>query len=494
MILRRSSAACAGLFISVLVTLSSGQVDPLLGQDKKGEKGGPKHVFAGLPPAHPFDVILARPTDQSVTVSVLAYKEMSARISYGPTSGKLEARTDERRLKKGEPVEFVLKGLGANSQYFYRLYTREEGEKEFKADEERSFHTQRKPGNSFVFTIQSDSHLDQNTRPAVYERTIANASADKPDFHIDIGDTFMTDKYGKDYKAAYPQYVAQRYYFGKIAHSAPLFLVLGNHDGEKRDGYDGTPECISVWSCLKRKRMFPNPTPDGFYTGNKTEMKHIGRLENYFAWEWGDALFVALDPFWYSPRAGRNNPEGNWIRTLGKDQYDWLAKTLAGSKAKYKFVFLHHLVGGLDENARGGSEAAILYEWGGKGKDNKDHFKEKRPGWEAPIHQLLVKNNVSVVFHGHDHFYANQELDDVRYVMVPQPGHPGSDRVRNVEEYGYIRGDFLPPSGHVRVTVTDEKATVEYVRAFLPQNETASKKNRQVANSFVIRARERRSN
>lgn len=457
------------------------------GQDKAKGGGGPKHVFAGPPPAHPFDVILARPTDRSVTVSVLAYKDTSAHISYGTESGKLDKLTDDRRLKADEPAEFVLTRLQPDTRYHYRLHTRGVGEKEFRADEERTFHTQRKPGSAFVFTLQADSHLDQNTRPAVYERTLANALADQPDFHIDLGDTFMTDKYGKDYTVAMPQYVAQRYYLGRVAHSAPLFLVLGNHDGETRGGYDGTAGCVSAWSCRTRKKLFPNPYPDGFYSGNKAEVKHVGRLENYFAWEWGDALFIALDPFWSSPRVGRNNAAGNWTQTLGREQYDWLAKTLAASKARYKFVFIHHLVGGLDENGRGGSEAAALYEWGGKGKDGKDAFQEKRPGWGVPIHQLLVKHKASAVFHGHDHFYAHQELDDVKYVMVPQPGHPGSDRLRTAEEYGYVRGDFLPPSGHVRVTVSPERATVEYVRACLPTAETAARKNGQVGHAFTIR-------
>ena len=129
----------------------------------------------------------------------------------------------------------------------------------------------------------------------------------------------------------------------------------------------------------------------------------------------------------------------------------------------------------------------MLYEWGGKGKDGKDQFKEKRPGWERPIHQLLVNHKVSAVFHGHDHFYAHQELDNVKYVMVPQPGHAGFDRLRYTEEYGYVRGDFLPPSGHVRVTMTADKATVDYVRAYLPQSETAQRKNGQVAHSFVLK-------
>lgn len=71
--------------------------------------------------------------------------------------------------------------------------------------------------------------------------------------------------------------------------------------------------------------------------------------------------------------------------------------------------------------------------------------------------------------------------------MVPQPGHPGGDRLRNAEEYGYIRGDFLPPAGHVRVSVTPEKATVEYVRSFLPAAETPQQKNAHVAHAFTVR-------
>ncbi len=427
------------------------------------DRSGPKHVFAGPAPARPFDVILARPTDRSVTISVLGYKDMAACISYGLEKGQLTRKTAERTLKRNDPVEFVLTELHPDTRYYYRLHTREATGKEFIAADERTFHTQRNPGSSFVFTIQSDSHLDQSTRSAVYERTLANALADQPDFHIDIGDTFMTDKYEK-YRDALPQYIAQRYYFGQVAHSAPLFLVLGNHDGERLDRYDGTADCMPVWSCLTRKQLFPNPYPDGFYTGNKTEVKHIGRVEDYYAWEWGDALFVALDPFWTTNQRGKNKATGNWARTLGKDQYNWLARALAGSKAKFKFVFIHHLVGGLDESARGGSEAALLYEWGGQGQDHKDAFKEKRPGWEMPIHQLLVKHKVSVVFHGHDHFFARQELDDIIYLLVPQPGHPGFDRLRNADAYGYIRGDFLPhpaTSGSLSLRTRQPSSTSE---------------------------------
>lgn len=455
-------------------------------QAQGGKKTPMPHIFAGPAPAHPFDVILTRPTDSSITASVVAYKDIEGYIAYGTEKGKPAHKTPTMPLKALDPAEFVLKELRADTRYYYRLFLRETGTGDFAADAERTFHTQRAAGKPFVFTLQSDSHLDQSTRPAVYERTLANALADKTDFHIDLGDTFMTDKYEK-YRDSLPQYLAQRYYFGLVGHSAPVFLVLGNHDGERLDRYNGTPDCMPVWSCLTRKKYFPNPWPDGFYTGNKSEVKHVGRVENYYAWQWGDALFVALDPFWTTNKAGKNKGDGNWSRTLGEEQFQWLERTLAASKARYKFVLIHHLVGGLDDQGRGGSEAATLYEWGGKNKEGKDEFKTKRPGWSMPIHALLVKHQVSAVFHGHDHFFARQELDGVIYQLVPQPGHPGFDRLRDAEKYGYFRGNFLPPSGHLRVTVQADKAVVDYVRSYLPKDETATRKNGEVGFSYNLR-------
>ena len=157
----------------------------------------------------------------------------------------------------------------------------------------------------------------------------------------------------------------------------------------------------------------------------------------------------------------------NW--TLGETQYRWLEKTLKNSEAKTKFVFIHHLVGGLDKNGRGGVEAAGLYEWGGKGADGRNEFARRRPGWTAPIHQLLVNHGVAAVFHGHDHFYARQELDGVIYQLVPQPGHAGSRVPRFAAEYGYREGVLLGGSGHLRVRVTSDGADVEYVRSTLAE-------------------------
>jgi hypothetical protein len=83
-----------------------------------------------------------------------------------------------------------------------------------------------------------------------------------------------------------------------------------------------------------------------------------------------------------------------------------------------------------------------------------------------PIHQLLVRNKVDIVFHGHDHFYARQELDGIIYQEVPQPGYPGNGRPPpSAAEYGYQNGVMLGSSGHVRVNVSPGTVTVDYVKA-----------------------------
>jgi hypothetical protein len=137
-------------------------------QDKGQSKKGPKHIFAGPAPEHPYDLILARPTDKAITVSLLAYKPLEAYISYGVHGDTKVIKTEVKQLQPDQPLELVLGDLKPSSKYIYTLYTKPAGSEEFKPSPEQSFHTQRLPGSSFTFTVQADSHLDQSATPAVY--------------------------------------------------------------------------------------------------------------------------------------------------------------------------------------------------------------------------------------------------------------------------------------------------------------------------------------
>ncbi|MFC1597427.1 hypothetical protein ACFL5Q_05755 [Planctomycetota bacterium] len=133
-------------------------------------------------------------------------------------------------------------------------------------------------------------------------------------------------------------------------------------------------------------------------------------------------------------------------------------------------------------------EAARFFEWGGRGLDGRYEFDARRRGWEKPIHQLLVDNKVSVVFHGHDHFFAKQELDGIVYQLVPQPGHDRYGSVRSAREYGYVEGEILAGSGHLRVSVSPQEAVVDFILSVLPEDERGSQRNAAVAYSYSIAA------
>ncbi len=368
------------------------------------------------------------------------------------------------------------------------------------------YHTQRAKNGSFIFTIDADPHWDENTDLDKIKLTFQNILNQKPDFNLDLGDTPFLDKVTflgttlasktpSTYEAVSAVNIDRRSYFDIFTRCVPLYLVLGNHDGEQGYLLDGTENNMAIWATKARKLYYPNPSPDSFYTGHATEEPFVGLRESYYAWEWGDALFVVLDPYWYTKPV--KTPATGWDWTLGKDQYNWLKTTLEKSEAKYKFVFSHNLVGGFDPslnknlpagsgNGRGGSEAAHFYEWGGSNTDGTPGFNQNRPGWGKPIHRLLADNHVSIFFHGHDHFFGKQELDGVVYQECPQPASMSSSN--HASEYGYTDGTFLGSSGYMRITVTGTSVTVDYVMTYLPGEETTTKKNGDVACSYTIKA------
>ena len=420
-------------------------------------------------PAHAYDAILGNPTATSIAVSVISYRHGDACLEYG-VQGRPMLRSDVLHVHETLPVRFDLRRLRPDTEYAWRFLFRAEGGREFEAGEWSSFRTVPSVDASFTFTVTADSHLDENTSTEVYARTLANARAARPDFHVDLGDTFMTDK-RRDFRDAAPQYMAQRYWLGLLGSSVPLFLALGNHDGEA--GYGGHEiDQVAGWSFAQRTVHFPPPEttggPNAMYTGRTSWGEEGGG--NWFAFHWGPALCIVLDPFsnTMSKPRGRGSEveltDDSWGMTLGRAQYDWLAATLAASRAPFRFVFLHHLVGGRGRVARGGVEAASYFEWGGRNADGTEGFGKRRPGWPMPIHRLLVEHGVSAVFHGHDHLFVTNELDGIVYQCVPQPGNARGG-TRSAAEYGYSSGTILGSPGHLRVEVTPREATVKFVRS-----------------------------
>jgi len=191
-------------------------------------------------------------------------------------------------------------------------------------------------------------------------------------------------------------------------------------------------------------------------------MYSIFRLvRDYYAFEWGDALFVVIDPYWHSPVPVDNGVPGvektkdAWEATIGDEQYAWFKKVLETSRAKYKFVFEHHVLG----TGRGAAAIVHTYEWGDYNRNGTAYeFSSLRRNWAKPIHRLMEDNMVTVNL-------------------------PGAS-------YDPTYGVIMPNSGYLDVTVSPDRVTVPYIRAVLPGDEAkAGATNGAVAYSYSVTAR-----
>jgi len=427
--------------------------------------------------------ILGRPTDRSVTLSVMFEDSTKFFCEFLKEGDSKKMYSDTIYTQWNNVGEMVMDNLVANSKYEYRTARLDNSSGNFIFGDYHRFYTQRSKESTFRFVIESDPHpYDKKCYHPLWEIALDNQLADKPDFMLDLGDTFGDDHYPFEIsnEEVRQLHMDNREYFGRICHSAPLFLCLGNHEGES--GYyllQNPPENLGFWGTSWRKIYYPNPYPDDFYSGNTSEEDGIGLPGNYYTWEWGDALFVVLDAYRYYTASAKPR---NWEWTIGKEQYDWFKKSLEQSDAGFKFVFLHQIMG----ESRGGVLLAKGYEWGGYEKDGTNWtFTENRPDWEMPIHQLMVQNKVNILFQGHSHLFAQEELDGIIYQTLPMPSDSSYELgvIANADAY---TGNILPGSGHLRVEVSPQEVTVDFVNAVLPEDETSELKNGDVTFSYTI--------
>jgi predicted phosphodiesterase len=465
---------CAG---NLAFPANSGK--PAKKKNMLSDSGGKELLMLDMPQG----IITGWPTDTSIAFNIYASSDMEFYIEYGTDSAVYDKKTDTCKLAAGQSRDVTLGSLKPDCQYYYCLAVKETGKDNFTTTQPYRFHTKRSEGSDFCFVVQADSHLDEQSSVELYRKTLVNELSDRPDFMIDLGDTSMVDKlHDKTAANIEKRFLMQRGFFSTISHSVPLFWVKGNHDGLAGWDFNRPENSLGTLSQKAFKSCFPAmPLEDYYHTAAPAN----GGLQDYYAWTWGDALFVVLDPYRYTfQKPGK--AVDNWGWTLGNTQYFWFKDTLERSQEKFKFVFCHQIIGGKDTDGRGGVEFAKYYEMGGFNKDGTWGFDVKRPGWEKPIHQLMVDNKVSIFFHGHDHFFAKQELDGVIYQLVPQPSHPNVKNAGQSKDYGYTAGDILPNSGYVRVTVFESKVTVDYVQSCLSRDQTELRKNGKSCYSYTI--------
>jgi hypothetical protein len=389
----------------------------------------PSRAFGAAPVTTKLIKVSATSFSLNVSSSTLG----KAYIEYGYSKTKYSSKTPTQALTKGITV-FEVSGLKSETKIYFRLRYLLGKKSTFSALPQSSV-TTTKSSEDFVFGVQADPHMDENSSADVYSQTLEQVVKASPAFYMDLGDIFMTDKLPNKSEANIrARFELMKSFYDKL-NGIPLYITLGNHDGEL--GY-------SNFNTRKyRKEYFPQQTGD----------------LAYYSFTGPDSLHISLDIFNYTME---NPKDDGWQWTLGRTQYDWLKSTLENSKATHKFVYVHHLLYG-NAQSRGGVEIARYNEWGGLNRDGTQGFESKRPGWGKPVHQILVDNGVDIVFKGHDHLYVKQELDGIIYQTLPQPSHPG-DKVNSANEYGYVTGKVIGGSGFLKVTTTSNSIKVDFIK------------------------------
>ncbi len=395
--------------------------------------------------------LLSCPTETSIRITALNDKQPAEAVIEMRKEGAQEWERKKPALKLAayEIFNWTVKDLSRATRYEYRVLLKQGTDETWRPVAGGSFTTQRKGPANYTAVLMTDPHTGSfpaGSGPALtLDKVVQNASRAKPEFVLDLGDNVAwpgsREFPQKDPNGAMNAYARYRRQIGPLSINAPHFAILGNWGGENGK----FPEkSIEIVAAVRRSLL---PAPD-----HKTYPQGGSEKEDYYAFTWGDVLYVMLNIQTYSKPS---NPEAlpslmsdvNQITewTLGEKQMAWFESTLKNATERFRFVCMHHPAGG---NA--GDPMNTLYGRGGARAWNT--------GEQVKIHALMKKHKVQIFFYGHDHVFVDDVVDGIHYTL---PGSCGAPWKFTKAETGYER--FWPDSGHAQLDVTPEKATVTFI-------------------------------
>lgn len=392
---------------------------------------------------------LFRPTEQGFGINVVLKagepEALGLRLlSLDGTSWSERFPAEPRAV---DVAEWELDGLTAGRRYTYRIVETTNDETEDRVVYEGSGVTQRPPGETYSFALLSDSHIGYNLgyanqgNPQVLADVGGQLSSTNPDFIVNLGD--MVDFHQFGFNAPPPDgsitrgaYLNYRAALGDVLGNATHFNVIGNWEGENGNY---SPQTIQ-WSREARMLYMPGPTPETYGLGGSPG-------QDYYAFTWGDATFFVLNVMSYTPTEHLLSEAGgeadDW--TLGSEQMAWFRGAVAAASSRWKFVLIHHAVGG-----KAGNEANARYGRGGG--------LAAEVGEQATVHQLMKDNGVQIFFYGHDHVFVDMTVDGIHYTEVGASGAPWKF---TTAETGYT--DYWSESGWARVDVSSASVRVSFL-------------------------------
>ena len=238
---------------------------------------------AGAQTLESENIVLGRPTDDSVTVHALADEATAVFVEYGEQPGTYSSRSRIVEANADDVAEITVGGLRPNTRYFYQVNYRGASDSDYRAGQEYLFHTQRSRGSIFTFGVQGDSHPERsraNSRgdgmyhPDLYVRTMEQVASAEPDLYFMLGDDFNISRFMANFfqgdKTALTQqivddvYIEQRRILSLMTNSTALFPVIGNHEEARRNLLGTKLHDAAIYAGRARVRMLPVPAPDSF--------------------------------------------------------------------------------------------------------------------------------------------------------------------------------------------------------------------------------------
>ncbi|MGQ9611090.1 MAG: metallophosphoesterase, partial [bacterium] len=358
-------------------------------------------------------------------------------------------------------VEIKLTNLSPSTKYYYRVLLRFDGESYSSPRAVHSFQTKRGVGESFRFAIWADPHRDIQPKEkhwAEWDTLIDNLENENADFVLDVGDTNilcsgtgtprtkgLPGLYSTVMRPTRNGYSSYRGISDVCADRA-YYLARGNHEGISN--YDTQPTRSVLRTLLKL--FVPNPDGTTYPQGGSMDADYN---QGYFAFEWGDVLFIVMDVVKYKSTNKEVKSPARFH--IGEAQFQWLISVLQNSTKRWKFIFMHHLFGGGNTYGRGGATFAFNYE-------------------QSQI-QSLAEQYGAHIFYGHDHLLAKGWANGVLYYCCGLAWGGQFDYIfRQGTDFSILYPDgytstscnSVPPAcennGYVVVEVTPTQVKIQY--------------------------------
>ncbi len=414
---------------------------------------------------HGTAIILARLTSTpgQDAAGLIPGREGQARVRYGIHETLVDSKSTgwgQAEAAKDHSIQFTLQGLTPGQRYFYVIEIRENENGEIEKSANQSFVTAPAPEQRapvmFHLTTCQDIHGESTYRPMAEQH---------PDFCISAGDTVYYDGQGlaRNVPQAWQAYQkmfglpAMKDYYQHVG----CYFMKDDHDYRFNDS---DPYMKGKW--VGEKQADPGARYAETKGNKKLDVAWLTHEEGiqvfkevfpmgektYRTVRWGQGVQV-----WMVEnrdfRSPNDMPDGPEKSIWGKEQRDWLMKTLLESDADHRIIVSPNPIMGPDRLMKGDNHANLNGFWH-EAQMFLDWIKEKElknlilmcgdRHWQ--YHSIDRRNGRST------HEFSCGPTSDDHTQAVP-PLYEGLER-----PYSASRGGFLS----VRYQPTDRSLTVTF--------------------------------